>query len=187
MPILTVYNQVSLDGYFVNAQGDMSWAKKDLGDMEWNEYVASNARGGGALVFGRVAYEMMASFWPSPLAARMMPEVAKQMNTLPKLVFSRTLQSVDWANTTLVKGDAVAGMRRLKQGGGRDMVILGGGRLTAQLAEAGLIDEYTFVVNPLVLGAGRTLFEGVTRRLDLKLTTSRVFRNGNVVLTYAAA
>lgn len=95
MPVLTVYNQVSLDGYFVDAQGDMNWAKKDPGDTEWNEYVAGNARGGGALVFGRVTYEMMASFWPSPLAARMMPEVAKQMNALPKLVFSRTLQSVE--------------------------------------------------------------------------------------------
>jgi dihydrofolate reductase len=184
---LVVFNQVSLDGYFVDRDGNMEWAKKAPDDTEWNAFVAGNAAGGGALVFGRITYQMMASFWPTPMAMQMMPVVAKQMNTLPKLVFSRSLKGAAWHNTTLVKGDLVAEMRKLKQGTGPDMVILGSGSIAAQLAQAGLIDEYMIVVNPIVLGKGRTMFDGVKGNLNLKLTQSRTFGNGNVVLSYTLA
>jgi dihydrofolate reductase len=182
MPRLIAFEQVSLDGYFVDAKGDMSWAHKQ--DPEWNAFAASNARGGGALLFGRVTYEMMASFWPTPAARERVPAVAEGMNNLPKFVFSRTLEKASWKNTTLVKGDLAAEVQRMKNGSGPGMAILGSGTIVSQLAEAGLIDEFQIVVNPIVLGKGRTLFEGVKGRLGLKLLKTRPFGNGNVVLYY---
>jgi dihydrofolate reductase len=179
---LIVFNQVSLDGYFVDASGDMSWAHKD--DPEWNAFGAENASGGGELVFGRITYEMMASFWPTPQAMQMMPVVAEGMNKSPKIVFSRTLDGASWNNTRLIKGDIAAQMRKLKEETGPGMAILGSGSIVAQLAQAGLIDEYQFVTNPIVLGGGRTMFEGVKEKLHLKLIHSRTFNNGNVLLRY---
>ncbi len=176
------FEQVSLDGYFVDGKDDMSWAHKQ--DPEWNAFAGQNAGGDGALLFGRVTYEMMASFWPTPLAMERMPAVAEGMNRMPKTVFSRTLRDVSWANTTLVKSDPAAHVRKLKQEPGPGLAILGSGSLVSLLAQAGLIDEFQIVVNPIVLGKGRTLFEGVQEKIALKLTQSRAFGNGNVVLYY---
>jgi dihydrofolate reductase len=180
---LSVFDHVSLDGYFVDAAGDMSWAHQNA-DPEWNEFTAENASGGGALVFGRVTYEMMAGYWSTAQAREAMPDVAKAMNEMPKIVISRTLREAAWPNTAIVKGDIGAEMRALKQQPGPDMVILGSGSIVAQLTEAGVIDAYQIVVNPIVLGAGRTLFEGVEKPLRLELKQERRFRNGNVVLWY---
>ncbi len=180
---LLVFNSVSLDGYFVDAHGDMSWAHAGA-DAEWNDYTASNASGGGTLVFGRVTYQMMAGYWPSPQAIATDPVVAERMNALPKVVFSRTLREATWRNTTLVNGDIVAAMRRMKAESGDGMVIFGSGTITAQLAQAGLIDEFQFVVVPIVLGGGRTLFDGIAKPLKFKRTGTRSFGNGNVVLSY---
>ena len=181
---LSVFNAISLDGYFTDAKGDMSWAHKD--DAEWQAFAAENASGGGALVFGRVTYEMMASFWPTPAAFESNAVVAERMNNLPKIVFSTTLEKSSWNNTTFVKGDIAAEMRKLKTETGPDMVIMGSGTIVAQLTEARLIDDYQVVVNPIVLGTGRTMFDGVHERQNLQLTQTRPFRNGNVVLTYVA-
>ena len=106
------------------------------------------------------------------------------MNTMPKVVFSRTLDTASWNNTELVKSGPAAKLRELKQQPGNHMTILGSGNLIAQLAEEGLIDEYQFVVVPVVLGAGRTMFEGIGKRLDIKLSRSQTFGNGNVFLCY---
>ena len=179
---LIVFNNVSLDGYFVDAGGDMSWAHSD--DPEWNAFASENASGGGELVFGRITYEMMASFWPTPQAMQMMPAVAEGMNKSPKIVFSRTLDQAPWNNTRLIKGDIAAQMRKLKEETGPGLAILGSGSIVSQLAQAGLIDEYQFVTNPIVLGCGRTMFEGVKEKLRLRLIDSRTFKNGNVVLRY---
>lgn len=184
---LTMFETISLDGYFTDAAGDMSWAHAAADDAEWNDFVAGNASGGGVLLFGRVTYQMMASFWPTAMAAERMPVVAKRMNEMPKVVFSRTLEQVSWRNTTLVKDDLVSTVRRMKQESGDDMAILGSGTLVAQLADARLIDEYQLVVAPVLLGAGRTPFEGLTGRLSLTRTQSRAFANGNVVLYYQPA
>jgi dihydrofolate reductase len=184
MPKLTVFSHVSLDGYFVDRNGQMNWAQADQQYAEWNAFVSGNASGDGTLVFGRVTYDMMAGFWPTPVAAQMMPEVAAGMNRAAKVVFSRTLTEASWQNTTLLKGGPADEMRRLKGGTGTDMVILGSGTLVAQLAADKLIDVFQLVVNPVVLGAGRTLFDGVQERLPLRQVESRAFRNGNVLLTY---
>jgi dihydrofolate reductase len=179
---LIAFEAVSLDGFFTDAKGDMSWAHKQ--DPEWNAFAASNASGDGALLFGRVTYEMMASFWPTPAAMETMPAVAEGMNNMPKVVFSRTLEKASWKNTKLVKGDIVAEVRKMKKESGPGMAILGSGTIVSQLAQAGLIDEFQIVVNPIVLGKGRTLFEGVKEKLALKLIKTRAFGNGNVVLYY---
>jgi dihydrofolate reductase len=181
---LAVFNHVSLDGYFVDVNGDMSWAKADHQDAEWNTFVTDNASGGGVLVFGRITYELMAGFWPTPFAIESMPNVAERMNSGQKVVFSRTLDQASWNNTTLVKGDIVAEVRKMKKAPGEGMAILGSGSIVSQLAPEGLIDEYQVVVNPIVLGKGRTMFEGINEKLNLKLTKTRAFGNGNVVLWY---
>jgi len=181
---LVVFNHVSLDGYFVDVNGDMSWAKADHQDEEWNAFVADNASGGGVLVFGRITYELMAGFWPTPFAIENMPIVAEGMNSMPKVVFSRTLDQASWNNSKLVKGDMVAEIRKMKKEPGEGMAILGSGNIVSQLAQEGLIDEYQIVVNPVVLGKGRTMFDGIKEKLNLKLTKTRTFGNGNVVLWY---
>ncbi|MFA6958094.1 MAG: dihydrofolate reductase family protein [Thermoanaerobaculia bacterium] len=182
---VVVFDQVSLDGYFVDARGDMSWAHKD--DDEWNAFVEGNAAGGGGLAFGRVTYEMMASFWPTEQAKTHFPIVAERMNSLPKIVFTRTLRHAAWNGTKVLEGDAVAHVKRLKGEDGDDLVILGSGTLVSHLAGAGLIDEYQIVVNPLVLGSGRTLFEGVAAPIPLRCISTQHFRNGNVFLRYVPA
>jgi len=179
---LTAFEQVSVDGFFTDAKGDMSWAHKQ--DPEWNAFAANNAQGGGMLLFGRVTYEMMAAFWPTPAARKANADVAEGMNRMPKVVFSRTLDKASWSNTTLVKSDPAAAVRKMKTEPGPDMVILGSGTIVSQLAQAGLIDAYQIVVDPVVLGSGRTLFEGVRDRIALERTGTRAFGNGNVVLSY---
>jgi len=102
-------------------------------------------------------------------------------------VFSRTMDKASWNNTKLVKGDLAAEVRMLKQESGVGMVILGSGSIVSQLAQAGLIDSYQFVVNPIILGKGRTMFDGVKDKLNLKLTKTRAFGNGNVFVSYEPA
>ena len=182
---LTVFNSISLDGYFTDAQNKMDFAKNAPQDTEWNDFVSGNAKGEGALVFGRVTYEMMVAFWTTPAAAEMMPKVAAGMNKMPKLVFSRTLTAAEWKNTRLIQSDLVGEIRKLKEGR-ENMVILGSGSVVAQLAPHKLIDEYQLVVCPTAIGKGRTLFQGVETPIPLKLASSRAFKNGNVVLTYTA-
>ncbi|HLC05445.1 MAG TPA: dihydrofolate reductase family protein [Anaerolineales bacterium] len=182
---LIVFNQVSLDGYFVDIGGDMSWAHNANKDEEWDAFVAANARGGALLVFGRITYELMTGYWPTPLALQSDPIVAERMNNLPKIVFSRTLDKTPWNNTRLIKEDMVAEIRRLKNEPGDDMAIIGSGSIVAQLTRARLIDEYQMVLIPVVLGKGRTMFDGITEKVSLNLTNTRTFANGNVLLYYA--
>jgi dihydrofolate reductase len=181
---LMSFTQVTLDGYFTGRNGDLSWAHEGRQDAEWNAFVAGNASGGGQLLFGRITYELMVSYWPTPAARENDPVVAEGMNSLPKVVFSRTLHKASWSNTRLVKGDLATEVRRLKHEPGEGMAILGSGSIVSQLAQAGLIDEYQIVVKPVALGGGRALFEGIKQKLSLKLTKTRAFTNGNVLLSY---
>ncbi len=182
---LLVFNQLSLDGYFTDRNGDISWAHRGSDDPEWNAFVAENAKGGGELLFGRITYDLMKSYWPTPIALKNDPVVAERMNNLPKVVFSRTLDEASWNNTTLVKGDLPAEIRRMKKEPGQDMVIMGSGSIVSQLAPEGLIDEYQFVIVPVVLGKGRTMFDGIKEKLSLRPTKTRTFGNGNIFLCYA--
>ena len=180
-----VFENLTLDGYFTDDNNDMSWAHKQ--DEEFNEFSSSNARGDAELLFGRITYEMMARFWPTAEAAKMLPDVAAGMNRMRKYAFSRTLDKVAWQNTTLLKGEPIAEAARLKREPGPDLVVMGSGSIVSQLTQARLIDEYQIVLNPLVLGRGRTLFESVKDRMVLRLDRTRTFKNGNVVLWYSVA
>lgn len=178
---LTVFNQVSIDGYFTGRDGDLSWAHRD--DPEWSEFVAGNASGESVLLFGRVTYEMMLSFWPTPAARESYPAVAEGMHRMKKVVLSTSLREATWNNTTIARG--LDDIERLRNEPGPDLVLLGSGNVVSQLAAKRLIDEYQIAVYPTTLGAGRTMFEDA--RVALKLTSTRIFRNGNVLLCYEPA
>jgi dihydrofolate reductase len=178
---LVVFNNLSLDGFFTDRNSDISWIQKDA---ELAAFAAENAKTGGALLFGRKTYELMAGYWPTPAAAKNDPIMAKRMNALPKIVFSRTLGKASWSNTELAQDDLLDAVRKMKQQPGNHMAILGSGTIVAQLTAHGLIDEYQVMVNPVVLGKGRTMFDGIKEKLTLKLTKTRTFTNGNVLLCY---
>lgn len=182
--VLSSFMQISLDGYYCDSRGDMSFAHKSPEDEEWTAFVSGNASGEGMLLFGRTTYEMMAAWWPTPMAAEAMPVVAAAMNARPKVVFSRTMRSVDWTNTTLVRDDPVEAVRRMKSEEGPDMAILGSGSLVAQLADADLVDVFQVVIVPVALGDGRPFLAGLSRPLDLVQTKTRTFANGSVALWY---
>jgi dihydrofolate reductase len=184
MPKLIVFENVTLDGYFSGPNGDLSWAHNQQKDPEWDQFVADNASGGGQLLLGRKTYDLMASYWPTPQASRNDPEVAKGMNSLPKVVFSRTLDKPTWSNTTVKKGDLAEEVKRMKKGSGDNIAVLGSGTIVSKLAKEGLVDEYQIVVHPVVLGKGRTVFEGVEKTQNLKRTKTRAFANGNVLMCY---
>ena len=186
MARLNMFNSISLDGYFTDSSNDMSWAHAGGDNKEFQDFVAGNAKGTNALIFGRVTYEMMAAFWPTPMAAQAMPEVAKGMNAAPKYVFSRSMKKADWAGTTVLNGDPAQEIARLKRDSKVDMTILGSGSIVKQLTAAGLIDDYQLLICPVILGGGRTLFEGVPGQPMLKLENSRTFGNGKVFLHYSA-
>ena len=179
---LRVFESISVDGYFTDANGDMSWAYAVPRDPELDAWVSGNASGDGELLFGRKTYEQMVAFWPTAMAAEQMPAVARGMNAAKKYVASRTVEPT-WSNTTAVR-DLIPGVRALKTSAGPGIVVLGSGSVASQLGEAGLVDEYQFVIIPIALGAGRTVF---SKRCGLKLVEQRRFKNGNVVVTYAAA
>jgi len=179
---LSVFNHVSLDGYFTDGNAAMSWAHDH--DPGWNKFMASNASGDAELVFGRKTYEMMARFWPSKEAAHAMPEVARGMNRMRKTVFSHSLKAAEWENSRVAPGDLATEIRAMKREPGPGLLILGSGEIVAQLTQAGLIDAFQIVVVPIVVGRGRTMFEGVTGQPRLRLTQTRAFSNGNVVCWY---
>jgi dihydrofolate reductase len=181
---LIAFNNLSLDGFFTDRNSDINWVRKDA---ETAAFAAEKARAGDTLLFGRKTYELMAGFWPTPVAVKSDSVMAELMNASPKVVFSRTLDKASWSNTELVKDDLPDAVRKMKQRPGNQMAILGSGSIVAQLAAHGLIDEYQVMVNPVVLGRGRTMFDGIKEKLTLRLIKTRVFNNGNVLLCYEPA
>lgn len=176
-----LFMMVSLDGFFEGPNQEIDWHNVD---DEFNDFAIKQLDEIGALLFGRVTYQLMASYWPTPAALADDPIVAEKMNTIPKVVFSTTLDTVDWANTRLVRGDASAEVMKLKQQPGKDLAIFGSADLTTALLQAGLVDELRIMVNPVALGNGKPLFAGLRDRVNLKLVNSRVFDSGNVLLSY---
>ncbi len=183
MAKLGVFNFVTLNGYFAGPKGDISWHTHG---SEESDYAAEGAQSGSMLLFGRVTYEMMASYWPTPQAMKDLPEIAKGMNKSEKIVFSRTLKKADWSNTRIIRENMVEEVKKLKRGK-TDMTILGSGSIVTQLAEASLIDLYQIMVDPVGLGNGMPLFKGMKKKLQLKLTSTRAFKSGVVLLTYEPA
>jgi len=185
MQILAAFITISLDGFFADSSGDMRWAHKT--DPEWHEFEMSNVSQGGSLLFGRITYDLMASYWPTAMAKQQSPIVAEVMNNSPKYVFSRTMKESNWQNTKLIKSDLAGEVRKLKQQSGSGLCILGSGTIITQLAEERLIDELQIVVSPILLGKGKSPFETLKKRLPLKLQRTRSFSNGNVIHYYGPA
>jgi dihydrofolate reductase len=182
---LSVFNFVTLNGYFKGANEDTSWHSH--GNPEEGEFAAEGAQSDSIILFGRKTYEMMASFWPTPEAIKSMPTVAEGMNKSEKIVFSRTLKNASWANTRIISNNIVEEVRKLKTTSKKDMTILGSGSILTQLAEAGLVDSLQFMIDPIALGDGTPIFKGIKHKLDLTLTSTRAFKSGAVLLSYESA
>lgn len=185
MARLKIFESVTANGFFSDAAGGVDWAYAHSGDPEFQRFVADNASGDATLLFGRITYEMMASYWPTPEAEQQQPAVAKKMNAAQKIVLSRSMKKAAWANTSIISGDVREVIGALKQSARQDIVVLGSGDVCAQLLGAGLVDDLEVVVKPVVLGDGRTLFGGATRNVELELLSQRAFKDGNLVLRYA--
>jgi dihydrofolate reductase len=172
---------VTLDGFYEGPKQEFGFWNLD---EEFYRFSVGQLHDTDVLIFGRVTYEGMASYWPNEGARDDDPVVAELMNTLPKLVVSTTLETADWSNTTLVGGNVTEEITKLKQQPGRDLGILGSPNLTASLIGLGLVDELRVVVNPVVIGDGKSPFRGARRELHLRLLQTRTFASGNVLLTY---
>jgi len=176
-----VFNMVTLDGFFEGPNGDIDWHNVD---GEFNDYSINQLDSADGLIFGRVTYQLMVTYWPTQSAQKDDPIVAGRMNALQKIGFSRTLERVEWNNTRLVKDDAAGEISKLKQLPGKDLFIFGSASLASSLTRHGLIDEYRLMVNPVVIGSGRPFFKDLKERLNLKLLDTKPFQNGNVLLSY---
>lgn len=181
MPTLSSFTFLTLNGYFKGLGGDTSWHRHGAEEAQFS---ADSMKTGNTLLFGRVTYEMMAGFWPTEMAAQMFPDVAKGMNAAKKIVFSNSMKKANWQNTTVIGGNIVNAVRKLKEASGDDLTILGSGSIVATLADACLIDTFGIMIDPVALPQGTAIFNGITKKLDLKLTNSRAFKSGVVLLTY---
>ncbi len=170
---------MTLDGFFEGPKQQLDWHNVD---KEVHEFIANQLNTVDALLFGRITYQMMAGFWPT--AAESDPLIAGKMNSLSKLVFSRTLEKVEWNNSTLIKRDIVKEVSKLKDQPGKDIALFGSAVVLSALMEADLIDEHRIMINPIVLGDGNPLFKKMERKHKLKLLRTKTFRSGNVLLYY---
>jgi len=186
MPKLFSFNMVSLDGFF---EGPQPWSIEwhNAGDEEFNDFAVDQLNSVGTLLFGRATYQGMASYWPSPAALQNDAVIAEAMNRIPKIVFSHTLNTADWNNSRLVRENIGEEIASLKNAPGKDLAIFGSANLMSSLMKLNLVDEHRVMVNPVLLGHGTPLFQGLDELVKLKLRNVRQFRSGNVLLTYEPA
>jgi dihydrofolate reductase len=184
MGTLKAYNFLTLNGFFRGPHEDISWHAHG-GEEE--QYSVESLQSDGVLLFGRKTYEMMASFWPMPVAAQQFPDVAAGMNRAEKIAFSRKPFTPQWENARVISGDIVREVGALKAQPGRNMTILGSGTIISLFTEHGLIDEYQFMIDPVALPDGTPVFAGITKKVELELTGSKVFNSGVVLLSYRPA
>jgi len=184
---IIVFNFVTVDGFFAGLNGEIDWHNYDV---EMSAYSMEQMRSLGALIFGHTTYDLMHSYWPTPEGIKSEPVVAGIMNGIPKIVFSKTLPEVKdgavWKNVKILREIKTADILELKKQGGGDVAIFGSGTIVQQFADLGLIDEYRLIINPLILGNGKSLFKDV-KKMNLKLIKTKVFENGNVLLCYQPA
>ena len=181
---LFAFNMITLDGFFEGPNRDITWHHVD---DEFNQFAIEQTRTVGAILFGRVTYELMASYWPTSAAQSDDPVVADLMNTLPKVVFSRTLQKAEWNNTRLVKDNVAQEILKMKQEPGNDLAIFGSAHLLSSLMQVNLVDEHRVMVNPVLIGSGTPLFKDIRPKVNLRLLKTRTFQSGNVLLVYQPA
>jgi dihydrofolate reductase len=176
---------MTLDGYF---QGNQNW---DLSfhNLVWGQELErlslEQLQSADYLVFGRVTYEGMAAYWTKAEAETAEQEVAKLLNSIPKIVFSKTLKSAEWNNTTIISENASNEIKKLKEQGGKDIYVFGSANLSETFINDNLFDEYRIGIAPVILGSGRPLFrQGITSK-NLSLVSSQQLLTGGVVLKYS--
>jgi len=172
---------ISLDGYFEDNNRGLNWHNID---QEFDNYTIEMLGGFDTLLFGRVTYELMESFWPTEQAMKADPIVARYMNELPKVVFSKKLKTATWNNTKVVNANITEEVQKLKEQPGRDIGLFASSNLAKTFIEQNLIDEFHFLINPVVLGTGHSFLNGLAGKRKLKLIRSRIFDSGNVLLCY---
>ena len=174
-----MWNVITLDGYFEGNQNwDLSFHNVIWGH-ELEKLSIEQLNSADYLVFGRVTYEGMADYWRKEEG-----EIADLMNKIPKLVFSKTLESADWNNTILIKENASAEIKKFKEEGGSDMYVFGSANLSETFIHDGLFDEYRIGIAPVILGSGRPLFKPGISSKNLSLVSSQQLLTGGVVLKY---
>jgi dihydrofolate reductase len=176
---------VTLDGFIAGPNGEMDWV---LVDDEMGKYEDDVVSAADTLLLGRVTYQSFAGSWPyvpdNPTASEGEKEYARKLNAMRKIVFSKTLPTVEWNNSSLVKEVLPEAITKLKQEPGRDMLIYGSASIVRSLTNHGLIDEYQLLVHPLVLGGGKPLFQDIKKRQKLKLVKTKTFPSGVIGLYY---
>lgn len=177
---------ISLDGYLADANGEIDWFTQEEGfnQSEGEGWSLELLRRADTILFGRVTFEGMAEFWPSEWARQNMAEIASHLNGSAKIVFSRSLKTTAWENTTIIPTPQKEVVVELKQRAGRDILVLGSSSIVSSLMRDGLIDEYRIRIVPVVLGAGRPLFKDQMERHQLRLISCRVFRTGVLAVHY---
>jgi dihydrofolate reductase len=190
---IIVFNLVTLDGYFAGEDGNIDW---HMVDDEFNDFAVEQTGTFGGIIFGRTTYQIFEEFWPALARTGKFPgseepaspedvQVGKFIDDVEKYVFSKSLKDVAWERTTLYHDIDPDDVMKLKKQDGKDIFILGSGQIVQQMANLELIDEYRLLVNPVLLGKGKLLFEGVKPQ-HLRLLSTRTFGNGNVLMTYTA-
>lgn len=179
--------QVSLDGFVAGPHGEQDWMVWNWGE-DLKNYAIELSDSVDTMLIGRVTYQEMASYWPAaaanPKSTEDETEFAKYMNNLSKVVFSKTLSTVDWQNSRLAKGSIEEEIKNLKQQSGKDIIIYGGAGIVSALIKLGLIDEYHLFINPVVIGNGMTIFKELAEQRKLKLVRTITSSVGIVVLCY---
>ncbi len=179
---------VTLDGFIAGPNDDMSWIIVDDAMGAYEDAMVSAA---DTLILGRVTYQSFAGAWPhvpdNPAASEGEKEYARKVNSLHKIVFSKTLETVEWNNSTLLHEINPDDIVALKNEVGKDIVIYGSASIVQALTTLGLIDEYQLLVHPVVLGGGKRLFKEGSDRTALRLVETKTFDSGVVLLTYQPA
>jgi dihydrofolate reductase len=182
-----MFNLVTADGYFAGADGNLDWF---VNDKEFDRLAAELIRRFDTILFGRVTYELFKSYWPNALTdPATSPEdrvIAQKIHDMSKIVFSTSVIDTDWNRSRVLSEVTVNEIEQLKSDDGGDIVIYGSSTIVQQLTDLGLVDEYQFIINPLILGDGKPLFKR-SSRLNLKLLDTKVFDSGNVFLHYEAS
>jgi dihydrofolate reductase len=183
---LILFAHMSLDGFAGDSQGGLGFLTYN---EELQQFAQELVKTVGAPVYGKHTYELMASYWPTvldnPSADPHSLEHARWVHAIPKFVFSTTLPSADWNNTTHIKDNVVERVTELKSQPGKDLVIFGSPGLAKSLMQLELIDEYKLTVHPVLLGKGISLFDSNTPMSKLKLLASQTLGSGVVTLHYA--
>jgi dihydrofolate reductase len=181
---LKLQMHVSVDGFVAGLNGKVDWVNQ-VQDDELMRYVNELHEPVDCIIMGRNMAKGFITGWKATLAnPKTADALAHKMVETPKIVFSNTLEKVEWENTKLAKGDSFQEISQLKKQSGGDIIVFGGASFVSSLIKQGLIDEYNFLVNPVALGEGMTIFNGLKDKLNLQLVKTKGFDCGVVLLRY---